>query len=312
MQPAPARGGFSLIELLVVVGIIGLLVAVLLPAIQSSRESARRSQCLSNLKQIGLALGNYADQQGCLPPASTSSVDAGVWDYATKPAVSLHSFASLVLTHLEESSLRGQINFGVSALDPVNRAAAATVLSIYRCPSFDGGDFSGEPKYTAIAPRFAIRNYVALGATTIGTLWAPGPDGQRHPDGAIYCQSSTRLKDILDGLSHTVLVAETREQDAAVWIDGTGAAAVGRPFDVNNVPAYAMSQCVLNYQPYFIWGDSNDSIDSQYGPSSMHAGRVVGHVYAGGSAKFISDEIDPAVYDALISRAGGEVLDQLP
>ena len=304
--------GFTLVELLVVIAIIGLLVALLLPAIQSSRESARRSKCLNHLKQIGLALQHYADSQGRLPPASTSPLEDGVWNYASNSPSRLHSFAGLILPFAEESSLRGIIDFRSPALAPANRTAAATVVSIYRCPSFDGADYSLEPKYIAISPQFALRNYVALGATNIGSLWAPAPDGKRRPNGTIYCQSETRLKDIADGLSNTLIVAETREQNAAVWIDGTGAAAVGRPFAVDSAPSYAAEKSALNYEPYYEWGDGADSIDCRFGPSSMHPGGVVGHLLADGSARFINDTIEPQLYDALITRSGGEVFDSVP
>ncbi len=160
----------------------------------------------------------------------------------------------------------------------------------------------------SISPELTIRNYVALGATNIGKLWAPGPDGRRRPDGTIYAQSDTRLKDISDGASHTLVIAETREQNVAVWIDGTGAAAVGRPFDSGNTPSYAAGVSALNYQPYYHWGDDNDSVNCQFGPSSMHAG-VVGHLAADGSARFLVDTTDPTLYDALITRAGGEPMD---
>ena len=99
-----------------------------------------------------------------------------------------------------------------------------------------------------------------------------------------------------------MLIAETREQNAAVWIDGTGAAAVGRPFDVNTVPSYAGTSSASNYEPYYTWGDSSDSIDCLYGPSSMHPG-LVAHLLADGSARFIADTIDAKIYDALITRA---------
>jgi hypothetical protein len=176
--------------------------------------------------------------------------------------------------------------------------------------SFGGLDYSLEPKYIEIAPRFAIRNYVTLGATSVGRLWGPGPDGRRRPDGTIYCLSDTRLKDITDGLSSTVVVCETREQNAAVWIDGTGAAAVARRFAIDEVPSYAGPETSLNYAPYYKWGDSNDSIDSQYGPSSMHAG-TINHLLSDGSVRGIDDTIEPRVYDALVTRSGGE-LEVLP
>lgn len=301
---------FTLVELLVVIAIVGMLVALLVPAVQAAREAARRSSCISNLKQMGIALHNYADALHQLPPASTNDVDYGVWNYATDPNIHLHSWASLILPYMEDASLQGTINYRCSALGPANRTVAETIVPYYRCPSFAGLDYSLEPKYIEIAPRFAIRNYVTLGATSVGRLWGPGPDGRRRPDGTIYCLSDTRLKDITDGLSSTVVVCETREQNAAVWIDGTGAAAVARRFAIDEVPSYAGPETSLNYAPYYKWGDSNDSIDSQYGPSSMHAG-TINHLLSDGSVRGIDDTIEPRVYDALVTRSGGE-LEVLP
>ena len=80
MAPPAHRRGFTLIELLVVIAIIGVLVAILLPAVQQAREAARSATCRNNLRQIGLALHNYYDQFGALPPSSTSDVEKGVWE----------------------------------------------------------------------------------------------------------------------------------------------------------------------------------------------------------------------------------------
>jgi prepilin-type N-terminal cleavage/methylation domain-containing protein len=305
-----ARRGFTLIELLVVIAIIGLLVALLLPAIQAARESARRTHCLNNLKQIGVALQTYADTHRRLPPASTSDVDFGVWNYAADPTVHLHSWRSLILPYVEGANLAQFIDYKISSLAPGNRRAAETIVVLYRCPSYAGRDFSEEAKYTAISRFLAIANYLAMGATTVGSLWGPDATGKRRPDGAIYCLSDTRLADVTDGLAHTIFVVESREQDAAVWIDGTAAAAVGRRFDIGVVPSYAGPETSLNYAPYYEYGDTNDSIDSRYGPSSMHAG-VVQHLFGDASARAISDDIEPRVYDALITRAGSEELDAL-
>lgn len=304
------RRGFTLVELLVVIAIIGLLVALLLPAIQAARESARRAHCLNNLAQIGVALQHYANAHHRLPPASTSDVDFGVWSYAADPTVHLHSWRSLILPFVEGSNLAQFVDYNDSALAAGNRRAASTVVPLYRCPSFAGLDFSRESKYTAISREFAIANYMAMGATTVGSLWGPAA-GDRSPDGAIYCLSDTRLKDVTDGLSRTIFVVETREQNAAVWIDGTGAAAVGRRFDIGTVPSYAGPELSLNYAPYYEYGDTNDSIDSRYGPSSMHP-RVVLHLFGDGSAREISENVDADLYDALVTRAGGETVARLP
>ncbi len=301
-----ARRGFTIVELLVVIAIIGLLTGLLVPAVQAARESARRTSCLNNLKQIGLALHHYSDAHGRLPPSSTSAVDFGVWNYASDPAVHLHSWRSLILPYAEGENLARSIDYERSSLATENRPAAATVVPFYRCASFSGRDYSDEPKYTALSANFAIANYVALGATTVGKLWEPSASGGRRPDGTIYPLSETRLKDVTDGLSHTVIVAETREQNAAVWIDGTAASAVAHRFDISQVPEYAGPELSLNYSPYYEYGDSNDSINSLYGPSGMHA-NVVLHLWGDGSAGPVEVQIAPELYDALITRAGDEV-----
>lgn len=310
-RSVPARRGFTLVELLVVIAIIGLLVALLLPAVQAARESARRAHCLNNLEQIGVALLHYADAHRRLPPSSTSDVDFGVWNYATDPAVHLHSWRSLILPFVEEGNLARSVDYNVSSLAPANRTAAGTVVTLYRCPSFDGFDFSREAKYTAISPNFAIANYLAMGATTVGSLWGPDPSGKRRPDGTMYCLSETRPQDVTDGLSHTIFVVETREQDAAVWIDGTAAAAVARRFDIGTVPSYAGPELSLNYRPYYDYGSNRDSINCLYGPSSMHPDQVL-HLFGDGSARGIYDDVDARLYDALVTRAGGETIDRLP
>ena len=282
------RGGFTLVELLVVVAIIGLLVALLLPAVQAAREAVRRMQCLNNLRQIGLAMQNYCDVFGQLPPSSTTPVVDGVWDWNTPPVKPLHGWATMILPQMEENNLHALVNFDLPSLDPANRAAAARIISVYRCASYTGPDYAQDPQYTAISTTLAIRNYVALGATTAGNMyWTPSFGTPQTQDGSIYPQSKTRIKDISDGLSHTLLIAETREQNASVWIDATTASITSRRVDDNNSPSYAGVENSLNYTPYYVYGGGS-SIDMLYGPSSMHPG-VVCHLYADGSAQPIAE-----------------------
>lgn len=293
-----ARRGFTLVELLVVIAVIGGLVAILLPAVQAAREAARRTSCTNHLKQIGLAILQYTDLYGGFPPSSTSQIDFGVW--SPNPAgYHLHSWASLILPLLEEANLNDQVNYKVSALAAANYTVASQQIAIYRCPSFTGNEFCQAEVYTKLSPRFATRNYAALGATTIGNLW-------QQPDGVIYPRVSTRYVDVTDGLSNTLIVVETCEPDIAVWIDGGTAAVATHPYDESNAPSYALAQSALNYQPYF--AGNGQGIDAQFGPSSMHPRGAV-HLVGDGSARFVSDSIDAATYDALVTRAGGEVAD---
>jgi prepilin-type N-terminal cleavage/methylation domain-containing protein len=289
------RRAFSLVELLVVIAIIGALLALLLPAVQAAREAARRTSCRNHLKQIGLALLNYADSHDRFPPSSTSQIDFGVWSPNPRQ-YHLHSWASLILPQLELATLHGRIDFGVSSLEPVNLAVASERIPVYRCPSYDGHDFSEAPAYVELSPTMAIRNYATLGATTVGNLW-------KEPDGVIYARSATRMADIVDGTSNTLLVVETRESDAAAWIDGGTAAVVAHPYSEENAPSYAVPPCALNVTPYF--EGNGQGIDSVYGPSSLHAGGAL-HLAGDGSVRFVANEIAPTAYDALVTRNGGE------
>src|SRR5580658_4460030 len=122
----PRVRGFTLVELLVVIAIIAILVALLLPAVQV----ARGTTCRNNMKQIGLALHNYESVNRILPPSSTSRIDFGVWSQnATQ--YSLHSWAGMLLPFLEQGTVTAQVNYDVSALDPLNKKAAEQVLGVY-------------------------------------------------------------------------------------------------------------------------------------------------------------------------------------
>ncbi len=290
--------GFTLVELLVVIGVICVLMAILLPAVQQVREAARRTQCRNNLKQIGLAFHNYAAVARVLPPSSTSRIDLGVWS-PNPTQYPLHSWAGMLLPFVELQTVVLQVNYDVSSLDPLNKQAASQIISVYRCPSYAGTDYSNSKFYLPLSNRYAIRNYAAMGSTTIGKLYV-------HPDGVFYAMSSTRMADIKDGTSNTIFVAETREPDAAVWIDGGTGSLTSHPYDQTNPPDYALPQVGVNFTPYFVPTDGQ-GIDCTYGPSSMHPGGVL-HLFGDGSVHFIAPDIQPKVYDALVTPDGGETI----
>ena len=132
------RNAFTLVELLVVIAIIGLLVALLLPAVQAAREAGRRTQCANNLHQIVLALHNYESAKRTFPPGFISQV-TGPWPGGGNDAVPEAgpgwSLIAMALPYMEQDGLHKQINFNLPIADPANQAARSTTISLLRCPS---------------------------------------------------------------------------------------------------------------------------------------------------------------------------------
>lgn len=311
--------GFTLIELLVVIAIIAVLIALLLPAVQQVREAARRTQCINNLKQIGIAMHNYHDVHGVLPMSSTTSgriggvLPKGVWLYpdatvygGTYEDIHLHSWASLILPNLDQGNVYNGINYQRSALDVSNRAMAEQIIPTYRCPSYTGVEYSDAALYTAISDRFALRNYVTVSGTNAANL------GGGRPNGVIYPGSATKIESIRDGASNTILIAETLETGSSVWIEGTTttlarsldpAQCTAPPFDCARVGKTSLNDPnFFDATPFLPF-----AISSYWGPSSKHPG-IVQHLLADGSARAISDKIAISVYEAITTRNGSELV----
>ncbi len=223
--------GFTLIELLVVISIIGVLVSLLLPAVQSAREAARRSQCTNNLKQLGLAVHNYESSNGTFPLAGQGSLYQGVAVPDTQYTEGTGAHAR-VLQFLEGGNTFNAINFNFdyNHLSGVNYTAYSTVVNTFICPSAvrngTGRDDKGDPNaapFENAGPGYGVNDY---GFTTYVDIDPQGRTGQTGSTPIVpYRNRASRIDGILhdpigtiaatrDGLSGTVLALEDAGRDA--------------------------------------------------------------------------------------------------
>jgi prepilin-type N-terminal cleavage/methylation domain-containing protein/prepilin-type processing-associated H-X9-DG protein len=276
------RPGFTLIELLVAISIIGILIALLIPAVQGAREAARRLQCANNLKQLGLAVAGYEATGGCLPPGClprSSPFDP----YG--PDQDFSMFIRLLPT-LEQQASYDATNFSLTYYDAPNNTVGVTAIAALWCPSDYavasptwgfGTGAAGGTSYSAVTGPWEWDEFFLVPGTFDRLI--PGQAQRIAQLGLIYALSSVRLAQVTDGLSHTLLFGETAY---TTWY---GAWAVGDGYDTlvgTMAPPNLNTPVLPDWQPMSMM--------------SLHPGGV-NCAFGDGSVKFIMNSIDSWPYD---------------
>jgi prepilin-type N-terminal cleavage/methylation domain-containing protein/prepilin-type processing-associated H-X9-DG protein len=338
----PKHYGFTLVELLVVIVIIGILISLLLPAVQSAREASRRVTCTNNLKQMGIATHNYNNSMRALPGVGGS-------------ATTCFSVQAKILPYVEQINLQNLIDFtqplfngtaGSQKLNPVQEDAAKTVVQLFRCPSDRNVDLNAKYMvWSGTDQSFAGGNYVVCTGTGTGVAY----DIRYATDGLFYYDSACEFRDIKDGASNTLLMSESllgslEDTTGAPsdplrqvgWPGGgyntfnTGAAGFVGISDPNL--AVTASGCTTwqgsRCQAWIIGRPLFTAMSTYMPPNtptpdiagkqhmgffaarSLHTGGV-NALFADGSVHFITNDISLEIWRALSTRRGNEVIGPL-
>ena len=292
------RPAFSLTELLVVIGIIGVLIALLLPAVQRTREYAAKTECANNLHQIALAAHQYHDIAGTFP--------AGMRDQNGTDRYLYMSWLTQLLPYLEQVNLC-QVTESAYALAPSPfpdknppHLGLDTVVNMFVCPS--------DPRARNVQ-RSRIENWPVALTCYLGV---EGKDLFTN-DGIFFCDSHVRFADIKDGSSRTLLAGErppSADFQFGWWYAGTGQQGTGSAetflgVEEQNISPYSMAPC---FSGVYLYGPGQ--ITSQcdmFHFWSLHTGGA-NFAFADGSVRFLSYSAAPLM-PALASRAGGEAVE---
>ena len=319
-NPHSARPAFTLVELLVVIAIIAVLIGLLLPAVQSAREAARRSSCTNNLKQSGLGIHNYLSAKGRFPRSRPYD---GTGNTANRMA-----WTTVVLEYLEQGGLEGMYDKTVLWHTGSNVDTGARPIPMFACPSAPGfprrpaaAVAGGSPPGAITGRSMGVLDYVVFHRLRRWFYLANGvtnpTGGNNHimTSGALHVDLENKPSDLSDGLSKTFMFIENagrpnyfiRGRDQTVllprpegygWSDPDGCAGSMDGSDATtgaiNGSDSSTGRCVMNC--------NNDSE-----PYSFHSGGVVACM-ADGAVRFVSESVSPATFAALWTQSSGDAI----
>jgi len=310
------RRAFTLVELLVVIGIIGILVALLLPAVQAARETARRSSCQNNVRQIGLALHSFVDVNKVFPASGWTQAGPG------NPAGKYVGWRTLALPYIEQENVRDLYDFDLNWWEGTNPTVAAVPVKIYQCPSTptraDVLTAVAHPPRpaTTFANPIAPTDYEAImgvNAASINPHLSTPLYGSGNRFSVMHRNSRNRMADVLDGTSSTIMVVECaarplvyRQRKASPSLandQGIGWADSEGPFSLDGSRADGMAEgCGPAGGCTVAMNARNDNE-----PYGFHVGGG-NLLFVDGHVEFVGETIDLATFAALCTKHAGEVV----
>lgn len=313
------RSGFTLVELLVVIAIIGILVSMLLPAVQQVREAARRTQCVNQFRQAALALHNYESSNGKLPPGmffTTTAFPSGCGP-VDAPFYNGWGWGAKILSFIEQSSLDASIDFSSdNYFNNDNWIATGKTVDVFLCPSDPDNRglmecCSGKSNGGSATQDRAGSNMAGVHGSN--SLFCGGIRGNPEGNGVLYNYHSTELRDIQDGQSNTLMLGEVTEvpgrhptqgeamfgyfwnnwgvQTTIEGINGPGTMPGGRDLTIDPIDGVGENR--------------HNEFYREAGFSSWHPGGA-NFALSDGSVHFINENLDQVVFDNLATRAGRE------